>query len=122
MSKKVMSTASTTSLKKKNFITKGNRIIMIPEGFEPISGSEKEGSAVLIKDTKTKSLYRQIPKELAIEIINKDLAFLEKANEPDLKEKMEKCEELKKEILKAKTVFQKLGNELGLRSATFRFA
>lgn len=108
----------------RQFVTKGNRLIPVVPGFIVIPGSEKEGSPLLIKDPVTNSLYRWVLPKVAVEIINKELDVLAKSG--DDKEKLEQAtaasKELKREILAARAVFQKVGSGTGVHSTTFRLA
>lgn len=58
------------------FVVKDNRIIPIYPGFTVISGSEENGSILLIKDPVSGDKYRYIERKVALSIIDKVLTLL----------------------------------------------
>lgn len=116
-----------SAIKQKATITKGNRIIPIIPGFEVVSGSELEGSPLILRDPHTQSCYVWVSKVKAREILNKEITRLEKVCEPGnptLLDAEEECRKIKDELSKpeVRAVYHKIGKESGLHSTTFRFA
>lgn len=102
------------------FSQKDNLLIPLPPNFQFVSGSLRTGSALVIMDKSTKSTYRWLPKEVAIELINTNLSKLKKVvNDATYQVAETKCENLKENIVLCKAVFQKITNHIE-SSMTFR--
>ena len=108
-------------------IVKGNLVIPVIPGFEIIPGSELEGSPLMLRDPHTQSIYVWIDKIKAREIVNKELARLEKmcnSTDPQLLMAESEARKLKDELSKpeVRAVYHRVGKDVGLHSTTFRFA
>ncbi len=102
------------------FSKKDNLLIPLPPNFSFVSGSLHTGSALVIKDNTTKSIYRWLPKEVAIELINTNLSKLKRVvDDATYEDAKNQCEKLKEDIFVCKAVFQKITNQVE-SSMTFR--
>lgn len=117
---KIMTTSS-----KPQFVTKGNRVIPVYPGFEVVPGSQAEGSLLLIRDPQSRSVYRYISAQGALEVVNRALVLLEQKKaenqSSDFASTIAAVEKIKQDIIVARAVYQKISKGTALNGTTFRF-